>query len=135
LLERPDAAERQNFAASIRNLRDAAKTNVALIRASPLTSDAVMTMERHRHSNQLFAPIDVDDYVVLVGSGDSAPAPMSLRAFRVDGRQAINYHPGTWHMNMATLRRAGVFVMLVHEDGGPEDCDFCTIAPIRFRGL
>lgn len=133
LLDEPNPAPRQNTAAFLRNLREKVPANVALIRAEPFAFEPVAVMERHRYSTQLFVPLDVDAFVVLVAGGGAAPDLGSLRAFRVDGRQAINYLPGTWHMGMATLGRSGVFAMLIHEDGSADDCDFCSVPPIRIR--
>lgn len=135
LLEQPHPAPRQDFAISLHNSRADATVNVALVQASPLATSTVNLLERHRYSNQLFVPIDVDAYVIVVGSGVTAPERETLRAFRVGGKQAINYRPNTWHMNIATLVRPGTFIMLVHENGAIEDCEFCSVAPIRLRGI
>jgi ureidoglycolate lyase len=92
-------------------------------------------MERHALSNQLFVPLDVDHYLILVARDDGADRPdfQTLRAFRVSGRQAINYFAGTWHMNMSTLDRPGVFIMMIHEDGTPDDCEFCDVDPVVIK--
>jgi ureidoglycolate lyase len=133
LLETPTPSLRQDRAASVQNLRAGTPANLALIRSDPFAFAPVTVMERHVHSTQLFVPLDVDAYVILVAGGESAPDLTSLRAFRIGGRQAINYLPGTWHMGMATLGRPGTFAMLIHEDGSAADCEFCNVPPITIR--
>jgi ureidoglycolate lyase len=133
LLETPHRSPRQDGAASVQNLRPGAAANLALIRSDPFTFAPVTTMERHRYSTQLFVPLDVDAYIVLVAGGEMAPDLGSLRALRVSGHHGINYLPGTWHMGMATLSRPGTFAMLIHEDGSAADCEFCDVPPIQIR--
>ena len=133
VLERPAISLRQDRAATVENSRASARPNVALIRAELFSGQPVTVMERHRSSNQLFVPLDVNEYVVLVARGDREPDLQTLRGFRANGRQAINYLPDVWHIGMATLERPGIFIMLIHEDGGPGDCEFRAIAPVLLR--
>lgn len=135
LVEADKALQRRDFAASIQNFRKTVSPNLALLRSLPFNAEPVAVMERHSFSSQLFVPLDVDQYLILVARDDGADSPdfQTLRAFRVSGRQAVNYFAGTWHMNMATLGRPGVFVMMIHEDGTPDDCEFRDIDPVVIK--
>lgn len=135
LIEADKELQRRNFAASVQNVRKTVSPNLVLLQAQPFNTEPVALMERHALSNQLFVPLDVDQYLILVAKDDGADGPdfQTLRAFRVSGRQAVNYFAGTWHMNMATLGRPGVFVMMIHEDGTPSDCEFRDVDPVVIK--
>jgi ureidoglycolate lyase len=134
LLESPGEGSRLDFAGAIGNVRQDARFNLALIRALPVTKRYRLTeLERHPYSSQAFFPLDVDQYLVVVCKDDGTGSPdlSSLVAFRVQGTQAINYDIGTWHHGMASIGRPGVFAMLVFENGSPNDCHFCSVAPVE----
>jgi ureidoglycolate lyase len=127
LLELPAPAPRQNFAASVENRRPGARVNVALVRCEPFAfTNPIGTLERHPHSTQLFAPLDLDNYLVVVAhdTGRNAPDLSTVATFRVGRHQAISYYAGIWHAGMTTLSRPGTFLMMIHEDGTAGDCEF-----------
>lgn len=127
LLEAPASGARQDFAALVENRRAGARANIALVRSQPFAfTSPIGMLERHPYSTQLFAPLDLDDYLVVVASdrGHNVPDLSTVSAFRVGRRQAISYHVGTWHAGMTTLGRPGTFLMMIHEDGTPGDCEF-----------
>jgi ureidoglycolate lyase len=132
LLEAPAQPGRFNFVANFENLRPHARANIALVRCGAAQEKLrVDEMECHPFSSQIFFPLDVNDYLVVVATDDGAGKPdvNTLAAFRVSHPQSINYHPGTWHIGMIALSRPGTFALLVHEDGSADDCRFCPIAP------
>ncbi|MFI5016550.1 MAG: ureidoglycolate lyase, partial [Dongiales bacterium] len=45
-----------------------------------------------------------------------------LRAFRSNGRQGINYRPGTWHHPLIALERVSDF-LIVDRSGEDPNCD------------
>jgi len=121
----------------VRNLRPQARPSLAQVRADDLggrQSLEVAMLERHAYSSQTFFPLDVGRYLVAVcGGGEDGPDPATLLAFSVPGNVGIHYHPGTWHMGIGALAGSGDFLMLVHEDGTPGDCEFRPVAPLRIE--
>ncbi|GJD61065.1 ureidoglycolate lyase [Methylobacterium frigidaeris] len=132
LLVGPAAGPRQDRAAEIENGRPGAALNLALIRSEPFADSLPLRrLERHPHSAQAFLPLAVGEYLVVVApDAGGRPDETALRAFRVPAGTGIVYRSGAWHAHMTTLSAPGTFAMLVHEDGGPEDCVFAPIAPV-----
>ncbi len=127
LLETPPSGARQDFAAAVDNRRSGARANIALVRCEPFVFGKPITMlERHPYSTQLFAPLDLDAYLVVVAgdTGENRPDLARVSAFRVERHQAVSYHAGLWHAGMTTLGRPGTLVMMIHEDGTADDCEF-----------
>ncbi len=98
--------------------------------ALPLT---VARMERHPLGSQAFVPMGSGRFFVVV-----APAgefdPTAIRAFVANGRQGINYKPGTWHHGFLAANAGDDFLMI--ERAGPgENCDFAHLdKPLRVTG-
>lgn len=60
----------------------------------------IKMLERHPKGSQAFMPIGdkaLQDFYVVVATGEPAPARAGLRAFRVGPGQGVNIHPGVWH--------------------------------------
>lgn len=134
VLDSPGGMSRRDFAATLTNRRPSARPNLALVRAPLVTLPMIVRqMERHPCSNQAFMPLDVSEYLVIVAPDDGAEAPRldAALAFRVPGTQGINYEPGIWHCGMMVLGGAGLFAMLVFEDGSPDDTHFRPIEPVE----
>lgn len=94
------------------------RPQVSVLRAEkgaslPLT---VEQMERHPLGTQAFVPVNGGRFFVVV-----APAgvfdPAATRAFVTNGRQGINYRPGTWHHSFLAVRAGDDFIIL--ERAGP----------------
>lgn len=132
LLEAPDPGPRQDRAAALESTRPGAPANLALIRSEPYPAAMPLArLERHPHSVQVFLPLCVESYVVVVApDAGGRPDEAGLLAFRVPGTVGLCYRRNAWHAHMMTLRESGIFAMLVHEDGGAEDCVFAGIAPV-----
>lgn len=132
LLAIPATPPRQDHAARIENRRTGVEANLALVASEPFAGlMPLRRLERHPHSSQTFLPLAVGDYLVVVAPDrDGAPDEPGIRAFRVPGQAGINYRAGAWHAHMMTLAAPGTFAMLVHEDGGTEDCHVAPIAPV-----
>ena len=134
LLDTPGTMVRRDFAASVANLRPAARANLALVRA-PLAAPGVevRVLERHPFSTQAFFPLDVADYLVVVAPDDGSGAPASERAcaFVVPGTCGISYDIGVWHCGMQAIAGAGLFALLVFEDGSRDDTHVRPVAPLR----
>ena len=132
VLHTPSQPLRQDHAGSMINGRETARANCAVIRSAPYDpGKPLQRLECHPHSNQLFVPLAVGRYLVVVApNAGSRPDIDGLLAFEVGGDTGINYHPRIWHAHMTTIDRPGIFAMLVHEDGTEQDCVFAPIADV-----
>jgi ureidoglycolate lyase len=65
---------------------------VAIPRPLPI---AISLMERHPLGSQLFYPVQVEDWYVLVC--EDPLDEKTYRAFKTSGLQGVNYKPNTWH--------------------------------------
>jgi ureidoglycolate lyase len=129
VLDAPASGNRENFAGEVANLRSSARANLALARAPLLAPGERLTkMERHPFSTQAFFPLDVERYVVVgAPERDGAPDMARAEAFLVPGTAGIVYRANVWHRPMAVVAGAGVFAMLVHDDGGPDDTHWAEV--------
>jgi len=133
VLEMPSDTPRLDHAADLVNGRPGARPNLAMIRAPAASLPLHATLlERHPYSTQAFVPLDAQRYLLLVcvDDGRGHPDLATARAFIARWDQAINYHANVWHHSMAALDRAGIFAMLIWEDGSIDDCQFASIAAI-----
>jgi ureidoglycolate lyase len=132
VLHAPSPPPRQDHAGLMINGRRDARANCAVIRSEPYDpGKPLQRLECHPHSNQLFVPLSVGRYLVVVAPDrDGRPDEDGLLAYDVGGDTGINYHPGIWHAHMTTLDRPGTFAMLVHEDGTAQDCLFAPITDV-----
>lgn len=123
-----DPAQRDAYAASTANLRDHAKLNITFMRVAERTP-VIAAMERHPHSMQLFVPMNGARYLVAVcpSRADGGPDTDNIRAFVADGGQAVNYDAGSWHGPLCVLDQPGDFVMIRHDDEGPEDTELVML--------
>lgn len=137
VLEAP-AAGTNDLAGLLVNRRAEAGPHVVLLgmepTALPLT---IVEMERHRYSAQLFLPLDVARYLVIVApaAASGRPDEAKLRAFVVPGQVGILYHPATWHHPMRCLDRLGRFASLTFRAGTEDDETFVAVAPRELRDL
>lgn len=74
-------------------------------------------MERHPSGSQAFIPLQNQNYLVVVGEGETSP-PQRLRAFLAAGAQGVNYRRNVWHHPLLALERDSRF--LVIDRGGDE---------------
>jgi len=117
-------AARRNHAGSLENKRPHALPNLASFRCEPWSRFPVVaeSMEKHPCSSQLFVPMKVERYLVVVAPGTDAPELDGLQAFVAMPGQGVIYGPGVWHMPLIVFGTPAEFVMFVWEDGTPEDC-------------
>lgn len=130
LLKEPFGPGRVNLDGALANRREGAEPQLALIRAAPASLPlTVMHMERHLFSAQIFVPIEVGRFVVLVapGGGDT-PESAALKGFLATTRQAISYDPGVWHHSLTVLDRPARFALVINVDGGGQDEQFVDLA-------
>jgi ureidoglycolate lyase len=123
-------AARRNHAGTLVNDRAHSRPNLATFRCEPWSRFPVIaeSMEKHPHSSQLFVPMKVDRYLVVVAPGDGAPDLEGLRAFVALPGQGVIYGPGVWHMPLIVFGTPAEFVMFVWEDDTAEDCVVAKLA-------
>lgn len=135
LIRPPDEAGRRAFYSDALQPRPPGTSpvlhvNHVLPSALPMT---VTGLERHPHAAQVFIPLDVTRYLVLVAPSDAAGAPVMSRALAtvIPGDTGVIYAPDVWHMGAAVLDRPGSFTVLMYRGGQLEDDVFRSIAPVR----
>lgn len=119
-------ATRYDWCAALTSTRPAAKANVVVFAPRARTLPiALGLVERHPCSTQMFVPMAVDRYVVVVAptGADGEPRWSGLRAFLCGPGEAINYHVGAWHHPIIALGRDAELLMLAWEDGSAGDCE------------
>jgi ureidoglycolate lyase len=119
-------AVRFDWTSAILNARAGAKPNLAVFRSLPQALPfRVTVLERHPFSTQVFAPMLVSRWLVIVtpDGPDGAPAPGGLRAFVAGAGQAVNFRVGVWHHPVIVLDQPAELLMLAHEDGTAGDCE------------
>lgn len=87
---------------------------------------AVGLFERHPLSSQLFVPMTVGRYLVVVAPPDDRGRPDPGRALAFAGMrgQGVNYARGVWHSPMVALDAPGDLAMVMGQAFGPaEDCE------------
>lgn len=85
----------------------------------------VKRVERHPLGSQGFIPMDGGPFFVVVAPPGEFDAT-KLVAFRTNGRQGINYKPGTWHHGFLAARAGDAF-LIVERFGPGENCDFAHL--------
>ncbi len=138
LEHRPGDLGRRNFAADLASDRPHARPNLRVQRTQPTTLPILATaIERHRHSSQMFAPLDGGRFLVVVWPSDAEGRPQVERgkAFVSNGQQAVNYNRDVWHHGFVALDSAGAFLMLRWEDGTNGDEEFLSLSDaIKIEG-
>ena len=77
----------------------------AVPRSFPYEFDLI---ERHPDGSQAFVPMSEHPFLVIV-----ATSPEDIpRAFITNGKQAINFHRGTWHGVLTPLAAPGLFAVI-----------------------
>jgi ureidoglycolate lyase len=137
LQHRPGDLARRNFAAELSSDRHHARPNLRVQRTQPTPLPLTATfIERHRHSSQMFAPLDGGRFLVAVWPSDEKGDPRldQGQAFLARGDQAVNYNRDVWHHGFVAVEKAGAFLMLRWEDGSPRDEEFLSLTdPIRIE--
>ena len=104
-------------------------------RIAPSTLPAAFcALERHPHTAQIFLPLDVACYLIVVAASDPNGEPLyrNAQAFLAPGNLGIVYAPGTWHTGMVVLERHGSFSVLMWRNDGDSDEEFFSLpTPLR----
>ncbi|MBU6497816.1 MAG: ureidoglycolate lyase [Rhodospirillales bacterium] len=109
------------------------RPQMSLMRVTPTALPMeCRSMERHPRSSQLFMPFSGRAFLVIVALGPHAPDPASLRAFRTNGAQGVNFAPGTWHHAALAIGGPTDFLVIGHASKYA-DCDIAALAGITIR--
>ncbi|HLD68967.1 MAG TPA: ureidoglycolate lyase [Pseudomonas sp.] len=82
----------------------------------------IRMLERHPLGSQAFVPLLGHPFLIVVAPAGDAPQSESVRAFRSNGRQGINYHRGVWHHPVLTIEKRDDF-LVVDRSGSGNNCD------------
>lgn len=122
------SAQRFDDLASVEVMAAGGRPQISLCRAEPVTLPLrLRLMERHPLSSQAFVPLSATPFLVVVAPAGESLELGRLRAFRSNGRQGINYCPGTWHHPLLALERSSDFLIVDRSGEGP-NCDEISIA-------
>ena len=83
-------------------------------------------VERHPLGSQAFVPLAPTRFVVVVAPPGEAVEPEDLQAFVTNGRQGVNYRPGTWHMPLIAFETGQEF-LVIDRGGDAPNCDEHTL--------
>ncbi|PVH29389.1 ureidoglycolate lyase [Pararhodobacter oceanensis] len=81
--------------------------------------------ERHPHSAQMFVPMFVASYLVIVWEGH--PDASAARGFIGGPEDLVIYHPGVWHHGIIALGTRGRFASTMWRVPGGSDVEFLTL--------
>lgn len=109
--------------APIDTATDGGRPSISIYRATPYQLPlAIMMLERHPLSSQLFMPLHGEPFLIVVAPAGDQVDPAAARAFVSSGRQGVNYRRGTWHHPLIALRDASEF-LVVDRMGPGKNCD------------
>jgi len=96
--------------------------NKVMASALPCSIDL---LERHPYSSQIFIPLDVSRYIVVVAPETDIT---SVQAFLAPGNVGIVYRAGVWHAGARVLDRAGSFAVIMWRNDSADDEEFISLA-------
>lgn len=118
-------AERFHELAHVDVHGDNGKAAISLVKSKKFDlPHKVDHLEYHPLGSQAFIPVDDTPFIVVVAKASVTPAIGDLQAFVTNGRQGINYHPGTWHHVLLTPYDAMTFVCIDRIGTGNNCIDF-----------
>jgi ureidoglycolate lyase len=117
-----DMAERFHALARIEAAGEDAGAIISLVKSSKYQMPRKLDhVEHHPLGSQAFVPLDETPFIVVVGKAGESPQPEDFQAFITNGKQGINYHPGTWHHVLLTPYAAMTF-LCVDRAGPGNNC-------------
>ena len=92
---------------------------VNIFRASPYPEPLTLSMmEKHPLGSQLFMPLQQHAYLVAVAQTSDQVSAGDITVFSANGKQGVNFQPGTWHHPLLVLVQQD---FLVVDRGGKGD--------------
>ncbi len=96
---------------------------ISIFRATRLSMPLMIRMlERHPLGSQAFIPLLGQPFLIVVAPIAKMPDINSVRAFRSNGEQGVNYHRGVWHHPVLALAPHDNF-LVVDRSGAGNNCD------------
>ena len=104
------------------------RVRVSIYRVTPYALPLEIRMlERHPLGSQLFMPLHGEPFLIVTAAPSESFDIGDVHAFVTNGRQGVNYRPGTWHHPVIALRNPSEF--LVIDRAGPgSNCDERPVA-------
>lgn len=96
--------------------------SIARCRVATMLPYRFDVVERHPLGSQAFVPLTPARLIVVVAPPAASVEACDLRAFVTNGRQGVNYHPGTWHMPLIAFE-AGQQFLVIDRAGDAPNCD------------
>lgn len=87
---------------------------------------SIVQAERHEHSAQMFVPMSVDRYLVIVWDGDPREGGKPS-AFLGGPEDVVVYHPGIWHHGIIAVGERGLFASTMWRTRGGRDVEFIDL--------
>lgn len=117
------SARRYSDLAAIDVADGGGQVGVSIFVAQPRSATVtVEVLERHPLGSQLFMPLGLFAYAVVVAAGEPPFACGELTAFHITDGSGVNYRKGVWHMPLCALGKEGPF-LVVDRIGPGENCD------------
>lgn len=112
---------------------EAGRVRVSIYRVTPYSLPLEIRMlERHPLGSQLFMPLRGEPFLIVTAPRGDAFDVTDVQAFVTNGRQGVNYSPGTWHHPVIALRNPSEF-LVVDRAGPGGNCDERPIAAGALR--
>ena len=139
LIEAPKmAGARSSYTEWLGSTHEGMTPRLHINRVNPSTVPYALTMlERHPYSAQMFVPLALSQYVIVVAASlpDGSPDLHRVHAFLAPGDVGVVYAAGTWHGGATVLDRQGSFAVLMWRNDTADDEEFLSLErpiPIRF---
>lgn len=87
-------------------------------------------MERHPLGSQAFWPLQNHPFAIVVAPPTKELDESAIQGFITSGRQAIQYHRGTWHHYQVSLDADTDFIVLDRKGPGNNCDEVALTAPI-----
>lgn len=84
---------------------------------------AILSLERHPHAAQIFLPLQVSRYLIVVAPScaDGQPDLERLAAFIAPGNRGVIYRANTWHAGATVFDRDGHFAVSMWRNDRDDD--------------
>jgi len=100
---------------------DKAIISIFSVQALPMPM-MIRMLERHPLGSQAFIPLLGQPFLIVVAPIANLPDIDSVRAFRSNGRQGVNYHRSVWHHPVLALAGHDDF-LVVDRSGAGNNCE------------
>lgn len=75
-------------------------------------------MEKHPFFSQTFMPRSFEPFLVVVALGKEKPDLNTLKVFKTNGNQGVQYKKGVWHFPLICLKDNEQFIVIDRNDRG-----------------